>query len=334
MMPKPLRPRQFYSVRHHWQRQQGVAIITALLVVMLAATIATYLLAQQSRALTRTERASERAQVSLYVAPTLDWARAVLQETQKSTYTATNQAWAQPIAAQPLINAGGTANVFASGLIRDEAGKFNLNNLVKTDQSASAEDIDIFKRLLKNLGLNPDLAEAVVDWLDKDSEPRANGAEDGYYTSLATPYRTANQPMVQWQELARVKGFDAKTLTRLAPFVTALPIKTSTKGRTKINVNTAPNEIMSALLPELPRDDMANLIRLRELPYLSVDDLVKRFPALKNSATILDQFADVRSKFFTVSVAITGEVAASRQTALLDASESGVWPRIIWVQAQ
>ena len=309
---------------------------------MLAATIATYLLAQQSRALTRTERASERAQVSLYVAPTLDWARAVLQETQKSTYTATNQAWAQPIAAQPLINAAGTANVFASGLIRDETGKFNLNNLVKTDQTASDEDIELFKRLLKNLSLNPDLADAAVDWIDKDSEPRANGAEDGYYLSLPAPYRAANQPMVQWQELARVKGFDAKTLNRLAPFVTALPVKASAKSRTKININTAPIEIMTALLPTLSTDDMANLIRLRELPYLSVDDLVKRMPALKNSATILDQFADVRSKFFTVSVAITGEVAASRQTALLDASadgsvgasETGVWPRIIWVQAQ
>ena len=133
--------------------QQGVAIITALLVVMLAATIAAFLLAQQSRALTRTARATERAQVSLYVAPTLDWARAVLQESQKASYTAATQAWAQPIAAQPLINAAGDAAVFASGVMRDEAGKFNLNNLVKLDQTASEEDIALFKRLLKNLNL-------------------------------------------------------------------------------------------------------------------------------------------------------------------------------------
>ena len=43
--------------QHQRPPQRGAAIITALLVVMLAATIATYLLAQQSRALTRTARA-------------------------------------------------------------------------------------------------------------------------------------------------------------------------------------------------------------------------------------------------------------------------------------
>ena len=37
-------------------RQRGVAIITALLVVMLAASIAAFLLAQQSHALIRTAR--------------------------------------------------------------------------------------------------------------------------------------------------------------------------------------------------------------------------------------------------------------------------------------
>ena len=65
--------------------QRGVAIITALLVVMLAASIAAFLLAQQSQALTRTVRAGERAQALLYAQPTLDWARAALFELQKNT---------------------------------------------------------------------------------------------------------------------------------------------------------------------------------------------------------------------------------------------------------
>ena len=45
----------------HVRKQHGTAIITALLVVMLATSVAVFLLAQQSHALTRTARAAERA---------------------------------------------------------------------------------------------------------------------------------------------------------------------------------------------------------------------------------------------------------------------------------
>ena len=310
--------------------QRGAAIITALLVVVLAASIATYLLAQQSRALTRTARATERAQVSLYAEPTLDWARAVLFQGRNSTRTGLTDAWAQPIAAQPLFNADGSSNVFASGLMHDDTGKFNLNNLVKGDSTASQDDIDIFKRLLKNLKLNPDLSDAVVDWLDKDSDSRPNGAEDGYYMNLAAPYRTANQPMVQWQELARVRGFDAASMRRLAPFVTALPM------RTKINVNTAPIEVIAALSDDISSEDTANLVRLRELPFLSNDDIINRLPSLKKAWPAVSPFVDVKSNYFSVTIAITGEAAAAHQTALLERTQSTTasWPRIIWVQAQ
>ena len=113
------------------QYQRGAAIITALLVVMLAATIATYLLSQQSRALTRTARATERAQVTLYAEPTLNWARAALFASQNnSIYVALTQPWAQPIAAQPLVSPDGGAAVLASGLIHDEA-RTRLRNILR-----------------------------------------------------------------------------------------------------------------------------------------------------------------------------------------------------------
>ncbi len=316
--------------QHQRPPQRGAAIITALLVVMLAATIATYLLAQQSRALTRTARATERAQVSLYAEPTLDWARAVLFQGRNDTRTALKDPWAQPIAAQPLFNADGSSSVFASGLMHDETGKFNLNNLVKDDRTASQDDIDIFKRLLKKLKLNPDLSDAVVDWLDKDSDTRPNGAEDGYYMNLAVPYRTANVLMVQWQELARVRGVDAAAMRRLAPFVTALPM------RTKINVNTAPIEVIAALSDDISGEDTGNLVRLRELPFLSNDDIIWRLPSLKKAWPAVSPFVDVKSNYFSVTIAITGEAAAAHQTALLERTQSTPpdWPRIIWVQAQ
>ena len=54
--------------------------------------------------------------------------------------------------------------------------------------------------------------------------------------------------MIQVEELYRVRGFDAATVAKLRPFVTALP------ARTPVNVNTAPREVLAAVLPELSRD--------------------------------------------------------------------------------
>ena len=59
-----------------------------------------------------------------------------------------------------------------SGAIADEQGKFNLNNLVKAGRR-SDPDMAIFEQLLASQGLAPELADAVLDWIDPDDHGRA-----------------------------------------------------------------------------------------------------------------------------------------------------------------
>ena len=305
--------------------QRGVAIITALLVVMLAASIAAFLLAQQSQALTRTARAAERAQAVLYAEPTLDWARAALFQLQKSTPRVDlTQPWAQGLNAIPIDGA------MASGALRDEGGLFNLNNLVKNG-TRSEPDVGIFRHLLTQLKLNPDLADAVVDWIDGDDEPGGSGgAESATYLALPAPYRAANQNLLQVAELRRVRGFDSATLSRLMPFVTALPM------RTPINLNTAPQEVLAAIFPKLAGDNITALVRQRQTkPFAdkaAVTEYWKKFPAAP-----IDDTVDVTSRFFSVTIAIDNAGAQVRQSALLQRASGeggGVakWPSIIWVR--
>jgi general secretion pathway protein K len=313
------------SMKH---KQIGAAIITALLVVMLAATIATYLLAQQSHALTRTARTTDRAQAALYTQPTLDWARAILFETQKnSTYVHPKQKWAQGISALPLDDAGG--GTLASGVIRDESGKFNINNLV-VDGVKSAPDMAVFQRLLKLLKIDADLTPALLDWLDKDNDLTANGAEDSIYLSLPEPYRAANRPMLQVSELARVRGFDATVVKRLSPYITALP------ARTKLNMNSALPEIIRAYFPEVTENDATALVSKREeQPFKEIADIKKQSELKSVPPGSIDQFAGVNSQFFSISIAISRQSTQVRQTALLrSAEQAGTrWPSIIWVNS-
>ncbi len=309
--------------------QRGVAIITALLVVMLAASIAAFLLSQQSHALTRTVRATDRAQATLYARPTLDWARAIVFEMQKKSMRVDlTQQWTQGLMAVPIDGAT------ASGSLRDDAGLFNLNNLLKDDGTRSEVDVAIFRRLLTDLKLNPDLAHAVLDWIDADDDITfPGGAETAMYMASPIPTRAANQRMLQIEELQRVAGFNAEIIGRLRPFVTALPT------RSKININTAPAEVLAALLPDMSNDEIGALIKLRlTKPFSQVDGNggVKEFLS-KSPPAVIDQSIDVKSAFFSVYLAIDNNGAQVRQSALLQRRELGGaagdrWPSIIWVR--
>jgi DNA uptake protein ComE-like DNA-binding protein len=58
--------------------------------------------------------------------------------------------------------------------------------------------------LLPNM--TPDVADAIVDWIDPDDDPRPNGAENSYYMGLSPPYRCKNGPLDTLEELLYVRG--------------------------------------------------------------------------------------------------------------------------------
>jgi general secretion pathway protein K len=301
--------------------QRGAAILTALLIVALVAVTASALLAQQSQALTRTEAAVGHAQARLYADTALQWARSMLAKRSGDNVDHLGQAWAAGIVALPVENAT------LSGTITDEQGRFNLNNLWH-DGQADARSADIFRRLLEILGLPPDLANGVRDWIDSDSDTTApGGAEDLTYLALPSPYRTANRRLTRVEELIRVKGFDIKTVARLRPFVTALPSVTLTR----INLNTAPLEVIAAVLPELSEQKRKALIAERLAhPLKGLPDIKARYPEIAERS--VNEDLGVQSDYFTARIGVSAGNAQIRTMALLWRVQ-GKWPAIIWQSA-
>jgi general secretion pathway protein K len=66
-------------------RQRGVAVVTAILVVAVAASAATYMLSQQSATLNQAALVTARAQADAYAHAGLDWARGILAEDGRRT---------------------------------------------------------------------------------------------------------------------------------------------------------------------------------------------------------------------------------------------------------
>lgn len=296
--------------------QRGVAAVTAILIVAVAASAATMMLAQQSAMVDRTLMVAARAQADLYAQAGVDWARGVLAQDARNVDTLA-EGWAQPIAGLPVDRA------LVAGHIVDEQGKMNLNNLVN-GAAKSDPDVKMFRALLAVLDLPPDLADAVVDWIDRDADlSGSSGAEDAWYLALAQPYRAANRPMSQVEELYRVRGFDAKTVARLKPYVSALPARTAT------NVNTASDVVLAALLG-LPRGKVQPLVAERTArPFRQKTDFASRAASLGAAPNGPEH--DVKSAHFLVNITVAQDDVRLATEALVQRDDNGrvalVWRR-------
>jgi general secretion pathway protein K len=235
-------------------RQRGVAVITAMLVVTIGTIIAVNLMWQATLDLRRAEAALAGDQGFLYVQGAEAWAADILRLDQVESPESDHLGEEWAIELPPLPVDGGVI----AGRLEDLQGRFNLNNLVtvagEEDEIARAQ----FERLLSLLELDPALAGLVVDWLDPNVETRfPTGGEDAVYADADPPYRTPNAMITTPSELMAIVGFDRESYTRLAPYVAALPIGT------KINVNTASSYVLASLSENLDLSTAESLIEER-----------------------------------------------------------------------
>lgn len=84
------------------------------------------------------------------------------------------------------------------GLV-DESSKLNLNTAT-------------LEMLQKLPGMTNEMAAAVVDWRDADSEETPGGAESEFYNNLTPSYDCANREFDRVAELLKVKGFTPMVL--------------------------------------------------------------------------------------------------------------------------
>lgn len=221
-------------------RQRGVALIVAVLLVALATLIVASLIDTTDLALARTRNLMREQQAFAYARGLEVWALDGLRRDQQEEpgIDTSGDVWARPL--PPLDVPGGTL----SGRLRELNGCFNLNHLVVNGvEDALARRR--FERLLRALKLPPELADAVIDYADADSDPGRRGAEDMAYLLANPPRRAANQAFAHVSELRLVRGVDDKAYRVLEPHVCANPAASG------VNVNTATTPVLMSLIENL-----------------------------------------------------------------------------------
>jgi general secretion pathway protein K len=229
-----------------------MAVITAMLLVALAASAATFLLWRQQLWLRQVESIAARAQAD-------SLARAAIEWRVRSGSARTGAPFAEGAAIEMTVS--------------DPQGLFNLNNVVRGGRP-SEPDIAMFRRLLSMLKLPEALADTLLDAIDADSQTTfPGGAEDLDYLAMDPPRRAPNRPLLDVSSLGRLKGFSAEAIARLAPFVTALPESTT------LNLNSAPAEVLRALIPGLDEGAARSIVSERSAKrFDSVDAFRAKLP--------------------------------------------------------
>ena len=246
--------------------QRGVALLTILLLVVSITVVAGAMLASQKIAIRRSGLLFDQNQLlqdinaGQQLAVTLIRADAKLNDTDSA-----QDIWAQPI---PPYTLGG----HSIGIeLRDEGSRFNINNLYHNGAVDTAA-LAVFQRLLTQLNLEPDIAIAVLDYQDADSEVYQDGGDESVvYAQQANSgvdNILPNQALVSIDQLAEVKGLNAQVLAALRPYITAVPYYLP------ININTASPVLLAALLEGASSQQMQSIVELRaKQAFGSIDDI-------------------------------------------------------------
>ncbi|MGE8563206.1 MAG: type II secretion system minor pseudopilin GspK [Acinetobacter bohemicus] len=284
------------------KQQQGIALITILVMVALATILAATIAKRQANTAENTAYLMRQNQSLLYAKSAETFFSELLVDDANNAgavdYLQEN--WAKPMPAFPVEDG------FVSGVLQDESGKFNLNSLVNDEGVPNPQAKLWFEKLLLRVGLPEKLSEAVIDWQDADEEISGTmGAENSYYQGLPQGYLAANSKFHNVEELKLVRGFEDQKYLQIVDYVSVLPASDS-----KVNVNTAPAMLLASLDPKLDINAVEQALQKRQvnLEHLSnINDLWAMEPFKQVSPDVQSQvntLLGVQSNYFKAKIEV------------------------------
>jgi general secretion pathway protein K len=275
------------------QGQRGAAILTAMLTVVLVATLAASALWQQWRAVEVEAAERGRTQSGWVLTGALDWARLILREdARKGGADHLAEPWAVPLEQARLstflaadrsdaLAADETQDAFLSGQIIDLQSRLNVTNLIQNGKVDEPSRL-AFARLFELLNLPATelalMTESLLMVQDTSIASRSN---------MALPLAPQELDQLTWV------GLSARSLATLRPYITLLPV------RTPVNLNTAAPEVIYACVEAFEMADASRFVRARELSHLTTLSEAGKM-AGSAGARFMEAEHGVASRFFEV----------------------------------
>ena len=284
------------------RRQRGAALLTAMIIVTLVATLAAAMVWQQWRAVQVESAERARVQAAWILSGALDFALLILREDQKTHagYTALTEPWATPLEESRLStflavdksNADDGPEAFLSGNITDAQSRYNLRNLVALNQKTGqlevvATELATLGKLCETANIETGVAQRIAagmrDAVAADSPP---GGTTSATSTAAAPLLPRSIEQLTWL------GVDAGSILALRPYIVLLPEVTA------LNVNTASREVLAAVVDRLDVSSAERLVQVRQrTPFKNLEEFRKQAGL---AADTLPTHIDVKSSYFEV----------------------------------
>ena len=317
--------------------ERGTALIAALLLVALMAAVAVQLMDVTRFAAFRTGQIDQRTQAVWMARGARDLAEAAFLNTGAlgRSVMRSDELWLAGPVVFPL-EAGQVV-----GEIHDRNNCLNINALVEADSDvddpleseAQASETrflrQAFVRLSSDIGVPRGEAEAllaqITDWIDGDMSAEPAGAEDRTYGAYDPPYRAANQPFSELEELRALPVMTPALYEVYAPYLCVLP----TPEQPPLNLNTLSLD-QSLLLSALLDDDLdlrdAETVLFRRPPAgyetleaVWADPLIAALELTDAEKTRLA----LRSRWFEMEVSVRLAETQFQMTQLVEWDEGG-----------
>ena len=290
------------------QRQRGIAVVTAILIAALVASLAFALTARERQWLNQMENRNDLSAAQATALAAVDLARLTLRDDMRSSQLDhLLEAWTVPV--PPIDVDEGKVG----GRLIELQGRFNLFNLQrvgKVDESA----VVVLQRLLATRSLP-------TEWAAKIALAVASQA------ALIDSSKNRNKllPLANLSELSSLTGIDAAKLAALETLVVILPEASS------VNVNFAPPEVLMAVTPGLAAGEAEQLVSRRASAYFkSVAEFTAALPERLRTTAVSSAYT-VESQYFLFEAQSWFGRAQVRLLVLLHRQRNRM-PEIVWLR--
>ncbi|MET0383749.1 MAG: type II secretion system minor pseudopilin GspK [Burkholderiaceae bacterium] len=291
-------------------RQRGAAILIAMLIMTLVATLAAGMVWLQWRGIEVESAERARGQGEWLLNGALDWGNLILKSSIRNGHVEDDltQPWATPLAETKLssfLSADGSRtdgsgpDAFLSGQITDMQSRYNLYNLVvQTDPAQARNEIIRLQQLCGAIGVSSDIATAIASGLAQSYAAETAAAVDpGQKDATSAVLMPRQIDDLAWY------GIDPKVIRQIEPFVAIIPPPTA--ATTLVNANTASAEVLMAAMPAIGRAAADQIIQRRQQkPFQTVAEVTaiagSGNPGAAGAAAPPPPIVDVKSSYFEI----------------------------------
>jgi general secretion pathway protein K len=317
---------------HERRRRRGVALLAALWLVVMITTAGLQFatVARERRQLGRTSVDVSRDRAALEGMLATLQARLESEERQRLRVDARRVNTRRTVGVvDPWQNLSGrlaTPLAFDDRLIA--ARVTDLGTVLNVNLAGEAELASLITAVTGDAEEGDRLSQAILDWRDEDTVPRADGAEADRYAQTGTPVRPPNGMLQSVDELQDVWGMSPARFAQLRPYLTV------DGAVRRVNLNAAPAAVLRTL-PGMTEPLLTAILALR-----SRGRRVESIPALVSSVQnagragsgerdalvrlLTDKVTvDTRDVALELTVAEAGENARARLVAVLRRNADG-----------